>query len=163
MLFNWLVQSNSGGPRSDPDSHWELPSFTKGPLSLGHNSLWRWRPPTKSFPQLQHMKPQLWSVTALLTENRLTLVTTKNKVIHFQGVNTNIYYLFEFITFGISSWNYSNDKYQCLTGQATPEVCSIGKCKALYDFTPEQDDELTLKEGEWKLNWRLSTAVEVYD
>lgn len=32
--------------------------------------------------------------------------------------------------------------------QATPELCSIGKCKALYNFTPEQDDELTLKEGD---------------
>lgn len=38
----------------------------------------------------------------------------------------------------------NNDKEQ---GQITPELCSIGKCKALYDFTPEQDDELTLKEG----------------
>uniref|UniRef100_A0A3B4ZE41 Osteoclast-stimulating factor 1 n=1 Tax=Stegastes partitus TaxID=144197 RepID=A0A3B4ZE41_9TELE len=28
------------------------------------------------------------------------------------------------------------------------ELCSIGKCKALYDFTPEHDDELTLKEGD---------------
>ncbi|XP_053184654.1 nostrin [Scomber japonicus] len=28
------------------------------------------------------------------------------------------------------------------------EFCSIGKCKALYDFTPNQDDELTLKEGD---------------
>ncbi|XP_070770810.1 nostrin [Enoplosus armatus] len=33
-------------------------------------------------------------------------------------------------------------------GQTTPELCSIGTCKALYDFTPEQDDELTLKEGD---------------
>ncbi|XP_008276896.1 LOW QUALITY PROTEIN: nostrin [Stegastes partitus] len=32
--------------------------------------------------------------------------------------------------------------------QTTPELCSIGKCKALYDFTPEHDDELTLKEGD---------------
>ncbi|XP_068428915.1 nostrin [Clinocottus analis] len=30
----------------------------------------------------------------------------------------------------------------------TPELCSIGQCKALYNFTPEQDDELTLKEGD---------------
>uniref|UniRef100_A0A3Q1EGW0 Osteoclast-stimulating factor 1 n=1 Tax=Acanthochromis polyacanthus TaxID=80966 RepID=A0A3Q1EGW0_9TELE len=28
------------------------------------------------------------------------------------------------------------------------ELCSIGKCKALYNFTPEHDDELTLKEGD---------------
>uniref|UniRef100_A0A8C3AXY3 Osteoclast-stimulating factor 1 n=1 Tax=Cyclopterus lumpus TaxID=8103 RepID=A0A8C3AXY3_CYCLU len=32
--------------------------------------------------------------------------------------------------------------------QIPPELCSIGQCKALYDFTPEQDDELTLKEGD---------------
>lgn len=30
----------------------------------------------------------------------------------------------------------------------TSEMSSIGKCKALYSFTPEQDDELTLKEGD---------------
>lgn len=28
-----------------------------------------------------------------------------------------------------------------------PKTSCIGQCKALYDFTPEQDDELTLKEG----------------
>ncbi|XP_070694338.1 nostrin [Pempheris klunzingeri] len=33
-------------------------------------------------------------------------------------------------------------------GQITPEMCSVGKCKALYNFTSEQDDELTLKEGD---------------
>uniref|UniRef100_UPI0037E7EB5B nostrin n=1 Tax=Semicossyphus pulcher TaxID=241346 RepID=UPI0037E7EB5B len=33
-------------------------------------------------------------------------------------------------------------------GRITPEVCSIGKCKALYDFTPEHDDELAVKEGD---------------
>ncbi|TMS06777.1 Nostrin [Larimichthys crocea] len=38
-----------------------------------------------------------------------------------------------------------DDKEQ---GQTTPESSSIGQCKALYDFTPEQDDELTLKEGD---------------
>lgn len=38
-----------------------------------------------------------------------------------------------------------DDKEQ---GEITPELCSIGKCKALYNFTPEQDDELTLKEGD---------------
>ncbi|GAA6231216.1 nostrin isoform X2 [Lates japonicus] len=38
----------------------------------------------------------------------------------------------------------SDDKGQ---GQ-TSDLCSIGKCKALYDFTPQQDDELTLKEGD---------------
>ncbi|KAK9537579.1 hypothetical protein VZT92_005183 [Zoarces viviparus] len=32
--------------------------------------------------------------------------------------------------------------------QVTPELCSIGKCKALYSYTPEQDDELTFKEGD---------------
>ncbi|XP_023261350.1 nostrin isoform X1 [Seriola lalandi dorsalis] len=30
----------------------------------------------------------------------------------------------------------------------TSELRSMGKCKALYNFTPEQDDELTLKEGD---------------
>ncbi|TKS67249.1 Nostrin BM247 -like protein [Collichthys lucidus] len=38
-----------------------------------------------------------------------------------------------------------DDKEQ---GQTTPESSSIGQCKALYDFTPEQDDELTMKEGD---------------
>ncbi|XP_030285246.1 nostrin isoform X1 [Sparus aurata] len=38
-----------------------------------------------------------------------------------------------------------DDKEQ---GQITPEPSSIGQCKALYNFTPEQDDELTLKEGD---------------
>ncbi|XP_044073484.1 nostrin [Siniperca chuatsi] len=41
--------------------------------------------------------------------------------------------------------SHTDDKEQ---GQTTPELCSIGKCKALYNFTPEQDDELTLKEGD---------------
>ncbi|XP_068560342.1 nostrin [Cebidichthys violaceus] len=38
-----------------------------------------------------------------------------------------------------------DDKEQA---QETPELCSIGKCKALYNYTPEQDDELTLIEGD---------------
>ncbi|KAF1382520.1 hypothetical protein PFLUV_G00144630 [Perca fluviatilis] len=33
-------------------------------------------------------------------------------------------------------------------GQITQEMCSMGKCKVLYNFTPQQDDELTLKEGD---------------
>lgn len=33
----------------------------------------------------------------------------------------------------------------------TSKTSSMGQCKALYDFTPEQDDELTLKEGEGQL------------
>ncbi|XP_029979883.1 nostrin isoform X2 [Sphaeramia orbicularis] len=33
-------------------------------------------------------------------------------------------------------------------GDMTPDECRIGQCKAIYDFTPEQDDELTLKEGD---------------
>ncbi|XP_040912410.1 nostrin [Toxotes jaculatrix] len=33
-------------------------------------------------------------------------------------------------------------------GQTASKLCSIGKCKAVYNFTPEQDDELTLKEGD---------------
>ncbi|XP_075959940.1 nostrin [Anarhichas minor] len=40
--------------------------------------------------------------------------------------------------------NY-DDKEQA---QVTPELCSIGKCKALYSYTHEHDDELTLKEGD---------------
>uniref|UniRef100_A0A3Q1BCD7 Osteoclast-stimulating factor 1 n=1 Tax=Amphiprion ocellaris TaxID=80972 RepID=A0A3Q1BCD7_AMPOC len=39
----------------------------------------------------------------------------------------------------------SNQKY---SADQTPELPSIGKCKALYNFTPEHDDELTLKEGD---------------
>ncbi|XP_049449805.1 nostrin [Epinephelus fuscoguttatus] len=38
-----------------------------------------------------------------------------------------------------------DDKEQ---GQTTSELGSIGKCKALYSFTPEQDDELALTEGD---------------
>nr|XP_020450468.1 nostrin [Monopterus albus] len=38
-----------------------------------------------------------------------------------------------------------NDKRR---GQTTSELCIVGKCKALYNFTPERDDELTLKEGD---------------
>lgn len=48
------------------------------------------------------------------------------------------------------------EKHQHLTGQITPEPSSIGQCKALYNFTPEQDDELTLKEGELQLRCRRS-------
>uniref|UniRef100_A0A3P9BE51 Osteoclast-stimulating factor 1 n=1 Tax=Maylandia zebra TaxID=106582 RepID=A0A3P9BE51_9CICH len=36
---------------------------------------------------------------------------------------------------------YNSDK-------TTPELCSIGKCKAIYNFTPEHDDELALNEGD---------------
>ncbi|XP_061925828.1 nostrin [Entelurus aequoreus] len=32
--------------------------------------------------------------------------------------------------------------------QITPDICSVGQCKALYSFTPNHDDELTLKEGD---------------
>ncbi|XP_028249210.1 nostrin isoform X4 [Parambassis ranga] len=32
--------------------------------------------------------------------------------------------------------------------QPTTKLCSIGKCKAIYDFTPGQDDELPFKEGD---------------
>ncbi|KAF7709611.1 hypothetical protein HF521_016461 [Silurus meridionalis] len=28
------------------------------------------------------------------------------------------------------------------------EVCSVGKCKALYDFSSEKKDELNMKEGD---------------
>ncbi|XP_060910377.1 nostrin [Labrus mixtus] len=40
---------------------------------------------------------------------------------------------------------HTHDKEQ---GQTPPEMVSLGKCKALYDFTPEHDDELVLKEGD---------------
>uniref|UniRef100_A0A672Y7P0 Osteoclast-stimulating factor 1 n=1 Tax=Sphaeramia orbicularis TaxID=375764 RepID=A0A672Y7P0_9TELE len=33
-------------------------------------------------------------------------------------------------------------------GPKPAHECRIGQCKAIYDFTPEQDDELTLKEGD---------------
>ncbi|KAM6934184.1 nostrin [Xenentodon cancila] len=32
--------------------------------------------------------------------------------------------------------------------ETTPEIRCVGKCKALYNFTPENDDELPLKEGD---------------
>ncbi|XP_070832119.1 nostrin [Chaetodon trifascialis] len=38
-----------------------------------------------------------------------------------------------------------DDKEQ---GQGRPQLYSIGQCRALYNFTPEQEDELTLKEGD---------------
>ena len=39
-------------------------------------------------------------------------------------------------------------------GQMTAELYSIGQCKALYSFTSEQEDELTLTEGRRRLNCR---------
>ncbi|KAM3608005.1 uncharacterized protein V6R79_017491 [Siganus canaliculatus] len=33
-------------------------------------------------------------------------------------------------------------------GQTEPVLTSIGRCKALYSYTPEQDDELALNEGD---------------
>lgn len=33
------------------------------------------------------------------------------------------------------------------TVRRTPDVCTVGQCKALYSFTPQRSDELTLKEG----------------
>nr|XP_046259210.1 nostrin [Scatophagus argus] len=38
-----------------------------------------------------------------------------------------------------------DDKEQ---GQITQETSSVGQCKALYNFTSQEDDELTLKEGD---------------
>lgn len=35
-------------------------------------------------------------------------------------------------------------------------ACSLGKCKVLFNFTPEHENELTLKEGEWWLQSRRS-------
>ncbi|XP_061647592.1 nostrin isoform X1 [Phyllopteryx taeniolatus] len=32
--------------------------------------------------------------------------------------------------------------------QRTPDVCTVGQCKALYSFTPQRSDELMLKEGD---------------
>ncbi|KAM3861969.1 nostrin [Diretmus argenteus] len=40
---------------------------------------------------------------------------------------------------------HTSDKPQ---GRTSAEWCSIGRCKALYDFTSEQDDELDLKDGD---------------
>lgn len=41
-----------------------------------------------------------------------------------------------------------NEKYQHLTGQTGAEWSSIGKCRALYDFTSDQNGELNMKEGD---------------
>ncbi|XP_056280054.1 nostrin isoform X1 [Pseudoliparis swirei] len=46
---------------------------------------------------------------------------------------------------GSGHLSHSDNKMQA---QITPELCSMGQCKALYNFTPEQDDELALKEGD---------------
>ncbi|KAM9802926.1 LOW QUALITY PROTEIN: nostrin [Syngnathus typhle] len=32
--------------------------------------------------------------------------------------------------------------------QRTPDVCTVGQCKALYSFAPQRSDELPLKEGD---------------
>ncbi|XP_056145676.1 nostrin [Lampris incognitus] len=46
---------------------------------------------------------------------------------------------------GDTSTSDDNGKGQ---GQTSGEWLSIGRCKALYDFTSKQDDELNLKEGD---------------
>ncbi|XP_026001103.1 nostrin isoform X2 [Astatotilapia calliptera] len=46
---------------------------------------------------------------------------------------------------GVLEPHTEEDKGQDKT---TPELCSIGKCKAIYNFTPEHDDELALNEGD---------------
>ncbi|CAI5656136.1 nostrin isoform X2 [Oreochromis aureus] len=46
---------------------------------------------------------------------------------------------------GVLEPHTEEDKGQDKT---TPELCSIGKCKAIYSFTPEHDDELALNEGD---------------
>ncbi|XP_049583835.1 nostrin isoform X1 [Syngnathus scovelli] len=38
-------------------------------------------------------------------------------------------------------------KYIKHSVQRTPDVCTVGQCKALYSFAPQQSDELPLKEG----------------
>lgn len=57
-------------------------------------------------------------------------------------------YLFKITTSG-NSGNSSTKKILFLADKTTPELCSIGKCKAIYNFTPEHDDELALNEGKW--------------
>lgn len=46
------------------------------------------------------------------------------------------------------------------------ELDSVGTCKALYNFTPEHEDELALKEGGWWINaahpCKDAVADEVY-
>uniref|UniRef100_A0A669AWF1 Osteoclast-stimulating factor 1 n=1 Tax=Oreochromis niloticus TaxID=8128 RepID=A0A669AWF1_ORENI len=42
----------------------------------------------------------------------------------------------------------ATDQVTSTTDKTTPELCSIGKCKAIYSFTPEHDDELALNEGD---------------
>lgn len=143
VLFNWLVEWNSGGPQSDPGNHWELPSFTKGLLSLWPSStaprLYQ-VPLTKTLQQLQIVKMMPQNVAALLMDLCLTPMMTKHKVRHQHKD------LFLFITFWNSNVKLNQWKIYW-TGQITPESPRIGQCRALYNFTPEQDDELTLKEG----------------
>ncbi|XP_004557734.2 nostrin isoform X1 [Maylandia zebra] len=47
---------------------------------------------------------------------------------------------------GVLEPHTEEDKGQA--DKTTPELCSIGKCKAIYNFTPEHDDELALNEGD---------------
>ncbi|CAI5656135.1 nostrin isoform X1 [Oreochromis aureus] len=47
---------------------------------------------------------------------------------------------------GVLEPHTEEDKGQA--DKTTPELCSIGKCKAIYSFTPEHDDELALNEGD---------------
>ncbi|XP_035762743.1 nostrin isoform X2 [Neolamprologus brichardi] len=47
---------------------------------------------------------------------------------------------------GVLEPHAEEDKGQA--DKTTPELCSIGKCKAIYNFTPGHDDELALNEGD---------------
>ncbi|KAL0963810.1 hypothetical protein UPYG_G00313880 [Umbra pygmaea] len=47
------------------------------------------------------------------------------------------------------SGSVNGAKFKTEEEKADTVWCSIGKCKALYDFTSERDDELNMKEGEF--------------
>lgn len=138
VSFSWPGQWNWGRPPSDPDSPSGPPSFTKAPLSLWASSLWRlyrvWLPKTRS------VKREPWTVRAL----------TKHMVTQC------------FISIEHTLKNRCDVTEKCphWTGQITPELAPIGRCKALYNFTTEQDDELNLEEGRWSWSKAVEENVE---
>lgn len=73
----------------------------------------------------------------------LTRKRTKDKVINLQSTDTTVCLKLQHLEIQ----EIKALKKLFLADKTTPELCSIGKCKAIYSFTPEHDDELALNEG----------------